>query len=367
MRTKNVQVSGLSADDLIAVPKSFVRRKEQELQCGDLLMSSANSWALVGKVSYVSGLKYDATAGGFISIVRSKSAIMEPRYLYHWVMSPKSQAAIRNCGRQTTNISNLDVGRFKDLEIPLPPLKEQKRIAEILDKADSLRRKRQQAIQLADEFLRAVFLDMFGDPVTNPKGWGTASLSNHGSFKNGLNFSKGESGVSVNYLGVGDFKSLSQITGVKSLSTINLNSMPTDGYLLQDGDIIFVRSNGNKALVGRCISVYPSHEKVTFSGFCIRYRLESMDLNTSYLNYLFRMPSIKHEMLQSGQGANIQNINQGILSALNIPIPPRDLQLKFMQIVASFRSSEERSINGSAKVNKLFGSISQKAFSGNLY
>ena len=60
---------------------------------------------------------------------------------------------------------------FWEHEIPLPPLKEQKRIAAILDKADNLRRKRQQAILLADEFLRAVFLDMFGDPVTNPKGW----------------------------------------------------------------------------------------------------------------------------------------------------------------------------------------------------
>ena len=61
--------------------------------------------------------------------------------------------------------------KLKELEIPLPPLPEQKRIAAILDKAAAIRRKRQQAIQLADDFLRAVFLDMFGDPVTNPKGW----------------------------------------------------------------------------------------------------------------------------------------------------------------------------------------------------
>lgn len=62
------------------------------------------------------------------------------------------------------------------LEIPLPPLPEQKRIAAILDKADQLRQKRQQAIGLADEFLRSVFLDMFGDPVTNPKGWEVRQL-----------------------------------------------------------------------------------------------------------------------------------------------------------------------------------------------
>jgi type I restriction enzyme S subunit len=65
---------------------------------------------------------------------------------------------------------------FWDYEIPLPPLAEQKRIASILDKADNLRRKRQQAIQLADDFLRSVFLDMFGDPVANPKGWEVKAL-----------------------------------------------------------------------------------------------------------------------------------------------------------------------------------------------
>jgi type I restriction enzyme S subunit len=59
----------------------------------------------------------------------------------------------------------------KGSKIPLPPLAEQKRIAAILDKAEAIRRKREQAIKLADEFLRSLFLDMFGDPVSNPKGW----------------------------------------------------------------------------------------------------------------------------------------------------------------------------------------------------
>ncbi|POC15472.1 type I restriction endonuclease subunit R, partial [Vibrio vulnificus] len=66
---------------------------------------------------------------------------------------------------------------FSELEIPLPPLEEQKRIAAILDKADAIRQKRKQAIALADEFLRSVFLEMFGDPVSNPKGWEEPILS----------------------------------------------------------------------------------------------------------------------------------------------------------------------------------------------
>lgn len=81
------------------------------------------------------------------------------------------------------------------VEIPLPPLEEQKRIAAILDKADAIRQKRQQAIELADEFLRSVFLDMFGDPVTNLKGWEVESLSSLIHVQGGYAFKSADFGT----------------------------------------------------------------------------------------------------------------------------------------------------------------------------
>ena len=263
-------------------------------------------------------------------------------------------------------VKNLNIDLVKGVEIPLPPLPEQKRIAAILDKADAIRRKRQQAIQLADDFLRAVFLEMFGDPVTNPKGWETTSLTSCGSFKNGLNFEKGEAGYSLRYLGVGDFKSLSTIVDVLSLGSVELNKLPAKDYLLEDGDLVFVRSNGNKALVGRCITVYPGDEPLTFSGFCIRYRAEGENVEPEYLNYLFRTPSMKQMMLSGGQGANIQNINQGVLSSLEIPLPPAELQRGFSTIVAAYRQSMLRFDSSIANVEDMFEAISQRAFSGQL-
>lgn len=160
MRTKNIQEQ-LEDDDLIAVPESFVRRDELFLQEGDILISSANSWNLVGKVARVPALPYRATAGGFIAIVRAKPGAIQPDYLYRWLASDSNQAAIRACGRQTTNISNLSVPRFLDLPIALPERADQVRAAAVLDKADSLRRKRQEATRLADEFLKAVFFERF--------------------------------------------------------------------------------------------------------------------------------------------------------------------------------------------------------------
>src|SRR5690606_21195993 len=108
-----------------------------------------------------------------------------------------------------------------------------------------------------------------------------------------------------------------------------LSKMPADDYFLSNGDLVFVRSNGSKELVGRCIAVYPQDRKVTFSGFCIRYRPFNNDINTIYLAQIFRIPVFRKTMLQNGRGANIQNINQQLLQNLEIPYPPIDLQNEF--------------------------------------
>lgn len=263
-------------------------------------------------------------------------------------------------------VKGVTLGFLKSLEIPLPPLDEQKRIAAILDKADAIRRKRQQAINLADDFLRSVFLDMFGDPVTNPKGWEKVSMADFGTFKNGLNFGRGESGNSLHCLGVGNFKSLDRIEDVSVLSKVELNKLPAEDYLLKNNDLVFVRSNGNKALVGRCVTIHPGEQKVTFSGFCIRYRIENIKLDANFLNLCLRIPSMKNEMLQGGQGANIQNINQKLLASLSIPLPPIEHQNSFSDLVANFRLLLTKKQNSLKGGSELFNSLSQKAFAGKL-
>lgn len=264
-----------------------------------------------------------------------------------------------------TTIPALRKSMLENIQIPLPPLSEQICIAAILDKADGIRQKREQAIKLADDFLRATFLDMFGDPVENPKGWDVTSLVEYGSFKNGMNFSKGESGATLKCLGVGDFKSLATITCMDNIGEIELNILPSTDYLLNDGDLVFVRSNGNKALVGRCLTIYPGKEKVTFSGFCIRYRIENTSITPEYLNFLFRTPSMKQQMLSGGQGANIQNISQGTLSTLRIPVPPLDKQLAFARLVDFHASIVKKQYDKMAESEKLFDALTGDFFTFN--
>ena len=172
---------------------------------------------------------------------------------------------------------------------------------------------------------------MFGDPVQNPLGWQLKPFLDSGNCKNGMNFSATETGVELQYLGVGDFKDLSKIEDVNNLGKVSLNKMPSTEYLLQDGDIVFVRSNGNKALVGRCLAVYPNGIPTTYSGFCIRYRKTDKSLEIPYLLQVLKTDSMRKNM--AGRGANIQNLNQQILGELMIPIPPIELQNQFADFV----------------------------------
>ncbi|EPJ4086728.1 restriction endonuclease subunit S [Klebsiella pneumoniae] len=312
--------------------------------------------ATVGRLAI---LGINAATNQAICNIRPDTTIADMKYLYYFLRSKFSYFVENAVGGAQPNISQ---GLIKSLEVPLPSLIEQKRIADILDKAADIRQKREQAVKLADDFLRATFLEMFGDPVANPKRWDVASLLEYGSFKNGMNFTKGESGSVLKCLGVGNFKSLATITCMDNIDEIELNTLPSDDYLLKDGDIVFVRSNGNKALVGRCLTIYPNKEKVTFSGFCIRYRIEKSAITAEYLNFLFRTPSMKRQMLSGGQGANIQNISQGTLSALRIPVPPLEKQQTFSKIV-SFYSELMKKLNiNIVETNDMFDSISQTYF-----
>ena len=181
---------------------------------------------------------------------------------------------------------------------------------------------------------------MFGDPSVNPKTFKTAGLLELGNAKNGLNYHSKDTGYKVPCLGVADFGDLWAIEGVSTLGTISLNERPSKEYCLEDGDIVFVRSNGNKELVGRCLAVYPGKAEVVFSGFCIRVRLNDNRVCVPYLLALLKQDSVRRRLF--GRGANVQNLNQKLLSKIDVPLPPLELQQEFADFVASIDKSKFR-------------------------
>jgi len=285
-----------------------------------------------------------------VKIIRSRLKKVNYKYLYYALLN----VHIPNTGY------NRHFKWLKETKIFYPDSEKQKHIVEVLDKISLIIEKKNKQIEQCDFLLKSLFIEMFGDPVENPKKWDISTLLTLGSCKNGMNFHIDDFGVEINCIGVGDFKDYDVISNTYSLPIVSLNSMPTEDYLLKDEDIVFVRSNGNKTMVGRSIVIYPGENLVTFSGFCIRYRNEDSSIMVPYLLRVLKTESIRMQMY--GRGANIQNLNQKILASLKIPIPPMNLQEKFVQSVSSIDKSKLAVKKSLEELEILKKSLMQKYF-----
>ncbi len=334
LRANNVQDGKIMLDDVLYISKSKVN-ESQYLRQGDILVcTSSGSKELVGKAAFVDE-DLPVVFGAFCKVVRPKIECC--KYVGYFFQSPYYRNHI-SAASAGANINNLRNEHIADLYIPLPPIDEQRKIAAVLDKISDLIAKRRQQLDKLDELVKSRFIELFGDPTTNPRAWKTKPLLDMGYCKNGMNFHTGDSGMEMHCLGVGDFKDLSVIDGTEQLPIVSLNEAPPEESMLKDGDVVFVRSNGNKALVGRCLVVYPRNTPTTYSGFCIRYRLTSNEVDTAYLLRVLKTDSMRKKM--AGRGANIQNLNQQILATLDIPLPPIELQEQFATFVEQVDKSK---------------------------
>lgn len=318
--------------------------------------------ASVGKI--LTGLKGAYNVALIKTIPNEK--LLSKRYLYYVLKGKDFQNFILNIGARAAQagFNKDDLSIFK-LQVPTN-IEDQERIVEVLEKCDNLINTRRKGLQLFDEFLKMKFIELFGNPIENEKNWKIESFENLGTFKNGLNYNKADSGVNLKCIGVGDFKNLSKIDNIETIDSVSISEIPSEDYILSEDDLLFVRSNGNKELVGRCIVVYPGNNKVTFSGFCIRFRKNSNEINPIYLSHLFRLPVMKKVMLHQGQGANIQNINQKLLGSIRIPIPSINVQLHFVSIVNRVESLTIKFNRSLKTLIKLYDSLIYRALTGNL-
>jgi type I restriction enzyme S subunit len=339
MRTKNVQ-EVLDESDIVWIPASLIRNSSKYLKPEDILVSSANSWNLVGKGCWVPELKYTASAGGFISILRGNPDAVELRFLYHWFVSPQTQAKLRSYSNKTTNISNLDHSRTLATEIPLPPLEEQRRIAAILDKANQLRQLSHANLQSLDDLVRKVFSNMFGDPVDNERGWNSGCIGDFvAQFETGKSLGSGDGDVSdslriirVSAVSSGNFKPEESKLAPKSY-------IPREHHFVQEGDLLFCRANtdmliGEVAYVGQGVRDLLLSDKIW--RFCW---LDKSKSHALYVQQLFRHPSVRREIRRRATGTSGSMLNISQSSVLEIPIilSPADLQNKFQDIAAECR------------------------------
>ena len=305
---------------------------------------------------------------GNVNIARGKSYIngnamclddlssdVDILYLYYFLQNYDFRSVISG-----TTIPQVTKQGLEKIDVVVSSKENQREIVRQLQLLDSIIEERHKELRYFDALIKSRFIEMFGDPVTNLKATTTKPLLDMGNCKNGMNFHTGDSGMEMHCLGVGDFKDLSFIDGTDHLPVISLNEAPPEESMLRDGDIVFVRSNGNKALVGRCLVVYPRSTPTTYSGFCIRYRLTSSEVDTTYLLRVLKTDSMRKKM--TGRGANIQNLNQQILAALDIPLPPIKLQQAFAVFVEQVDKSKFEIQQSLEKLEILKKSLMQQYF-----
>ena len=268
------------------------------------------------------------------SLVFDESKVF-PKFGYYFCISIKPLLIARS---SSTTMPIVNKSNFSKLEMPLPPLDEQKRIAAILDKADSVRRKRQQATELADDFLRNVFLDMFGDPVSNPKGWECKKWADVLRIVNGKNQ-----------------KAVASDDGQYPIMGSGGEMGRAIDFLTPENSVIIGRKgNINKPIlvkekfwnVDTAFGLVPDRDFISHNylyWFCVFFNFEK-------LNKTVTIPSLtKADLLE-----------------VNIPLPTLKLIEKFDQIVEKVSDLHLKNAINGLQANKMFNALSQKAFSGQL-
>ena len=219
-------------------------------------------------------------------------------------------------------MQHVTIGLFNNYVVPLAPYTEQQAIADYLDKTcskiDEIIAEAKASINEYEKLKQATIDEnMFGYDSVHIK------LRQLGSLKNGLNFSHSDDVANIKFLGVGCFKDNMILSKVNDFADEHIDFEISEEYLLSNGDIVFVRSNGSKELVGRSIMVENIDYPVTFSGFCIRFRNMHTELvDNRFLLYYFRTTHFKQSLLKySNDSTNINNLNQEMLNAIYINAP----------------------------------------------
>lgn len=298
-------------------------------------------------------------------VIRPDTESLDSLYLFYLVWSEQFRFLGEKSMSGAAGQKRVGSDFLKGFEIPLPPLPEQKRIAAILDKADAIRRKRQQAIQLADDFLRAVFLDMFGDPVTNPKGWPSVKLGEVcgvGSSKRvfvdeftdtGVPFYRG---TEVGALGEGQ-----KIQAELFISQEHYDDLVSHSGAPEVGDLLLPSICHD----GRIWKVNHKEQFYFKDGRVLWIKLNRELIDSDYLrSYLQRMFLSNYSAIASGTTfAELKIVN---LKAMNILSPPKALQRKFSELVKAISESGKLYANADLEGEDLFSSLAKQAFSGQL-
>jgi type I restriction enzyme, S subunit len=267
-----------------------------------------------------------------------------------------------------TTIAIVSKSKFAQLEIPVPPLPAQRRIAAILDQADALRAKRREALAQLDSLTQSIFIEMFGDPVSNPKGWpDTTTLGEVANIASGV--TKGRNLISkvtrtVPYLAVANVQDKSlNLSGVKD---IEATEDEIQRYQLKRDDLLLTEG-GDPDKLGRGTLWKNELPECIHQNHIFRVRLTSEAVTPLFLNWLVGSQRGKKFFLRSAkQTTGIASINMTQLRSFPLLLPPIEVQRNFEKIALGIAEQHAIHTTSLTEIDTLFGSLQHRAFQGEL-
>lgn len=285
-------------------------------------------------------------------------------YLERFLRSPRAIAYyISKMKGSTARRRNLGKDDFLNLPVPLPPPEEQGEIVDALDRAEIICAKRRQSIELLDELKQSVFIEIFGDPGTNPKQWPVTTIENLIESTQYGSSQKAATSGDLPILRMGNITSAGRIS-LGDLKYLQI-SETEEKYLVHKGDILFNRTN-SPDLVGKT-SVYRGPEPMAYAGYLIKVQTKeenNPDYISAYLNSQYGKLILRN-MCKSIVG--MANINAKELRGIKIPHPPLSLQNKFSEYLQKIEDLRSKYQAHLVLLDELFASVQQRAFDGTLW
>lgn len=264
--------------------------------------------------------------------IKSDDSIIDSLYFYYFMCNVDLQ---NYC--ESTTVPSVRKTRIAEIEIPLPPLAEQRRIAAVLDKVSDLIAKRREQLDKLDELVKARFVEMFGDPVSNPKGWNKGTIRDVVSEVKYGTSRPAVDGGTYKYLRMGNITFDGNLD-LSDLKYINIPDSELEKCIVRKGDVLFNRTN-SKELVGKTC-VFDLDEPMVIAGYIIRVRVNKKVLPI-YLSAVLNSRYGKQTLADMCKAIVGQaNINAQELQNIAILIPPIELQEKFSNSAETVKKSK---------------------------
>jgi type I restriction enzyme S subunit len=370
LRMNNVDTRGnISLAEHIRVPADEDTVARYQLVRGDVMFNNTNSTELVGKTALFPGFDEPVVYSNHFTRLRVVPEFLEPNYLAMWLVSQWQQKVFENLCNRWIGQSAVKNEKLLALEIPLPSLAEQRRIAAILAEqmaaVDKARAAVEQQVSAAKQLPAAYLREVFESDEA--KGWGRKKLGELCEFKNGINFDATQKGIGV--LTVDVLNMYSDSITLKMDNLYRVDAKLDDQYYLRENDMLFVRSSVKKEGIGWS-ALFPGYsERVTFCGFLIRARL-TKDILPSFILYYLRQPMIRDWFASSAGQMAITNISQEKLKSIEIPVPSIETQQRIVTHLER-QTNETGQLQNSVQtqldsINQLPAALLRRAFNGEL-